>query len=220
MVDRAASPHTGRDWMARVDRRLSLLERHRHPTPITGGETPPPTGGGALLAISVARGANQVQLDVTTGDGSGNPYTRVHFQNYVFLGIDGGTHGMLPPVSMVTQPDAFGFDVAVTGFYQAYIEIGFSFLTSGPEMTHWRFNTYDDYFEYGIEPHTGWGVAFGQNGGAQTFVTPPFYEPAWDEDDGTHYMSLFGQWRGLGYTIGSQFGGLDVTNRITVVRLL
>lgn len=216
MVDRASSPHTVRDWMQRVDRRLSLMERHKHPTAVA--EVAPPTGAGGLLGISVARGVDTEQMDITTGNGAGNPYQQQHFINYSFFGIDGGTGGLVPPCSLVTEPGAYGFDVGVTGMYQAYIEVGFTFDTA-PEVVHWRFNTYNDYYEFTVEPHPGWGAAYGNNGGVQTFATPPFWEPAWSELDGYHYMWLHSQWRTLGHTMGSQFGNLDPTVFITIVRL-
>lgn len=215
MVDRASSPHTVRDWMQRTDRRLSLLERHKHPT-AAAAAAPPPSGGG-LLGIRTARGASQVQTDITTGNGSGNPYQQMQFQTYTFADIDGGTHGLVPSLPLVTAPTGFGFDVAAEGMYQVTIEVGYTFDTP-PEAVHWRFDSYDDYYEFKSEPHPGFGVCWGPNGGTDTFTTPVFYEPPWDAADGRYYLRLVAQWRTLGHTMGSQFGSGTPTVLITVVR--
>lgn len=216
------APRTAREWFSKTDARLSILERHRHPGS-SGAGLPGPPGppGSAMLGIRTIRGINNTQFDITTGNGSGNPYTRMVFRNYTFGDIDGGTFGLVPPLTLHTETDAFAFDVTETGFYQCYIEVGFSFeVTAGPpEVTHWRFDTYNDYFEFVTEPHPGWGVAFGSGGSAQTWVTPPFYEPAWTDLDGTNYLSLASQWRTLGKTMLSQFGNTTPSVTMTLVRL-
>lgn len=216
------TPRNAREWFSKTDARIAVLERHRHPG--SDGSTPGPPGppglpGSALLGIATITGVNNTQVDVTTGNGAGNPYTRMAFTNYQFGDIDGGTFGLVPPLALHTDIGAFGFDVTQSGFYQCYIEVGFSFeaVAGPPEVTHWQFNTYNDYFEFDAEPHPGWGVAFGNGGSAQTWVTPPFYEPAWT---GFHYLSIVSQWRTLGKTMLSQFGNTTPSVTMTLVRLL
>ena len=183
----------------------------------------PPTGGGGAgampLGVRLVRGAaTYSQNEVTTGNGSGNPYTRGHFANWTFHTIDTGTTELITDLELVTATDAYGFDVVETGIYQASLEVGYTFDTP-PEAVHWYIDTYNEYFEFMSTPTLGWGAAIGNNGGSETFMTPPFYEAAWDEDDGTYYIGARADWRGIGMTMGSAFGGGIPNVRVRLFRL-
>ena len=178
-------------------------------------------GSGAVpLGVRLARGAaTYSQTEVTTGNGSGNPYTRGHFANWTFSNIDTGTSDLISDLELVTATDAFGFDVTTTGIYQASLEVGYTFGDPAPDTVHFYLDTYNEYFEFMSTPTAGYGAAIGDGGAAETFVTPPFYEAAWDEDDGTYYIGARMDWRGIGMTMGSAFGGGIPNVRVRLFKL-
>jgi len=163
-------------------------------------------GGGGLLGVRRAQAAAPAQTEVTTGNGSGNPYTRIAFANWTFANVD--TQGKVPNLSLVQQDGAFGFDVTTEGIYQIVLEVGYTFASGdAPAAVHWYVDTYNEYFEFMSTPTPGWGAAVGDGGAVETFVTPPFYEQAWTVSDGTYYLGVRADWREVGKTMGSTFGG-------------
>lgn len=194
-------PTTGEEWMGQVQARLASLERHRHPTPPVTVEG----GGGGLVSAREIDGIDPEQIEVTTGNGAGNPYTRMHFRNYTF--DEPFLTTPLPVLAVVTEPDAFGFEVTQTGMYQAHLEIAYSFSGTAPESVDWRFDCYSHYFEWTSTPSAGFGAVHGNGGAQETFTTPPFYEEGFNTLDGTHYMGASAWWRGIGNTMSSPFGG-------------
>jgi hypothetical protein len=180
-------------------------------------------GGGSSalpLGVRLARGAaTYSQTEVTTGNGSGNPYTRGHFANWTFHAIDTGTSALVPSLPLVTATDVFGFDVTATGIYQASLEVGYTFGATMPAAVHWYLDTYNEYFEFMSTPTEGYGAAIGAGGAAETFLTPPFYEAAWTPGDGTYYLGARADWRGIGMTMGSAFGGGIPNVRVRLFRL-
>ena len=197
-------PTNTEDFIIQTQSRLAALERHRH-----GGYVPPVVaagGGGGLIAAREADGRDVEFIDVTTGNGAGNPYTRMVFRNYQFY--DPFISNPLPSLPLVTEPDAFAFEVTTTGMYQAFIEIAYSFPTGTvPESINWRFDCYSSYFEWTSTPATGFGAVHGSGGANETFVTPPFYEEAFNTLDGTHYMGASAWWRGIGNPMQAPYGG-------------
>jgi len=195
-------PTTAEEWMSQTQSRLFALERHRH----AGFVVPPaPAAGGGLVSAREIDGQDAEEIDVTTGNGAGNPYTRMHFRNYEFF--DPFLATPLPSLELVTEEDAFGFETTTTGMYQAFLEIGYSFTGTPPETVNWRFDCFSQYFEWTSTPSTGFGAVHGAGGAQETFATPPFYEEAFNTLDGTHYMSASAWWRTIGQTMGSPFGG-------------
>lgn len=197
------TPTTTEEWMVQTQSRLASLERHRH-----GGYVPPVVagGGGGLIAAREADGMDAEHIDITTGNGAGNPYTRMVFRNYEFS--DPFLATPLPSLPLVTEADAFAFEVTTTGMYQAFIEIGYSFPSGTvPESIDWRFDCFSQYFEWTSTPSAGYGAVHGGGGAQEFFTTSPFYEEAFNALDGSHYMSMSAFWRGIGNPMQSPYGG-------------
>lgn len=168
-------------------------------------------GGGSAAPVGVAKVtcSSFTTTEVTTGNGSGAPYTRCHPNLWAV-----GTKPMpstiaAPGVTVSPGGSSAAFDVLESGFYTLRFSViaGFADDAHTPPWVTYSANTY-----WGTRPAAGvipmqtgaLTAAFpgsGAPGSSFDVVLPTFYQPAWDSADGSYYLGIDFQWPGIGKTM-------------------